>query len=91
MSGIFLALVCALCFASLSFAAELWHFHRRLSNSNVYSRRFATSKRLKRSSEKRYLKVDVFVPDGYQVSTVLKELERLHRDTQLRFSLPQNS
>ena len=42
------------------------------------------------SSKKRCLKVDLLIPDNYQTSTALRELEFLHPDARLSISQPEN-
>lgn len=92
MSGIFLALLCAQCFAALSLAAELWHFHRRVSKSTTYSdsRRSPTIEKSQIDSKKRYLNFSLLVPDNYQALNVLRELELLYHDAGLRILQPEN-
>ena len=86
MSGVFLALLCAQCFAALSLGAELWYFHRRASKSTLYlrSRSSSTIEKPEISSKKRCLKVDLFIPNDHRTLALLKELELLHCDAKLR-------
>ena len=94
MSGVFLALFCALCFAGFFLGVELWHSRRQVRTSNAHfgSRHSSTSKTPKNNSKKRYVKLGICVPDDYQTSTVLRELELelLRRDERLRILLLDN-
>ena len=92
MSGIFLALLCALCFAGIVFGAELWHFYRQLPKNRKYSlsQSLSTISKPKIRHKKRYLKFGVIVPDDMRIITALRDLELVHYNAGLRIFQPKN-
>lgn len=93
MSGIFVALLCAFCFAGLFLGVELWHFYRHTSKSSTYLRSRSLSKIAthRSSSKERYVKFSFIIPDNCQTPIVLKELELLYHDAGLRNLQQENS